>query len=68
MITPFIPSLSKHEIGDIIMFKWACAQAFDLANTTCNMIKGGSELWILISPPSYKLNLNTNRIGKDGNK
>jgi len=50
------------------MFKGACAQAFDLANTTCNMIKKGNELWISMSPPSYKLHLNTNRIGKDGNK
>ncbi len=68
MMTPFIPSLSKHDIGDIIMFEGACAQAFDLASTTCNMIEGGNKLWISMNPPSYKLNVNTNRIGKDGNK
>jgi hypothetical protein len=68
MMTPFIQSLSKHEIGDIIMFEGACAQAFDLASTTCNMIERGNELWISMNPPSCKLNVNTNRIGKDGNK
>jgi hypothetical protein len=67
-MTPFIPSLSKDDIGDIIMFERACAQDFDLANTTCNMIEGGNKLWISMSPPNYKLNVNTNRIGKDGNK
>lgn len=26
MMTPFIPSLSKHDIGNIIMFEGACAK------------------------------------------
>jgi hypothetical protein len=50
------------------MFEKACAQDFDLANTTCNMIEGGNKLWTSMSPPNYRLNVNTNRIGKDGNK
>jgi hypothetical protein len=57
MMTLFIPSLSKHDIGDIIMFEGACAQAFDLVSTTCNMIEGGNKLWISMNPPSYKLNV-----------